>query len=240
MLDNFIVNIRTILPITKAKSSTDRKIRADYENDESMVAFIERSVTNKINSNEATENSTMNTMRSYLNKLYRSGSTASDIDNDIMLPRVYNNNKSDAANDWESIELKAKEKLIEDIDNVVDKFARVISVNETNSPRRDERFYVHWIYPFFFWSQKRRGIYFSKSNYFHSVLIVYRNAMIERRFDDDWHWARKTIIWQKFQLQNQHANRVFNHDYKKVMVCVISFRLIEWEKINFLFWRFSR
>lgn len=138
MLDNFIVNIRTILPIAKANNANDRKLATDYEYDESTVAFIERSVAaaSKFNSNESTERSTMNAMRSYFNKLYRKKSP-SDVDNNIMLPRVYNH-----TTDWESIELKATEKFIEDIDNVIDKFARVISVNETNSPRRNHHFYV--------------------------------------------------------------------------------------------------
>lgn len=40
--------------------------------------------------------------------------------------------------------------------------------------------------------------------------------MIERRFGADWLWEPKMITWRKFQRQNQHVNRVFIHDCKKV------------------------
>lgn len=140
MLDNLIVNIKTILP--KAKTSNVNKTRIgsdyDYKYDESTVAFIER---HKIDSEANNHLSTMNAMRSYFGKLYRR-KPETEVDENIMLPRVFNHSNS-PSNNWESIELKVKEKYIDDIDNVLDKFARVISVNETQSPRRDQHFYVH-------------------------------------------------------------------------------------------------
>lgn len=144
MLDNLIVNIKTVLPIAKANTSTDRNINMDYAYDESTVAFIERNITSKLNSNENSKRSTMDALRSYFTKFYRKPSigTSVDLDNNRMLPRVYNHS-NELLCDLEPIELKASEKFIEDIDNVIDKFARVISVSDTNSPRRNANFYVH-------------------------------------------------------------------------------------------------
>lgn len=83
----------------------------------------------------------LNVIRSYFSQLYSQKKPASDVDNDIMLPRVYD--YTDLHVDWDPVDLNAKEKFIDDIDNVIDKFVRVISVNETNSPRRTELFYVY-------------------------------------------------------------------------------------------------
>lgn len=140
MLDNLIVNIKTILPKAKTNNVGDTRIGPDYDYkyDESTVAFIER---HQIDSEANNHRSTMNAMRSYFGKLYRR-KPETEVDENIMLPRVFNHSNG-PSNNWESIELKVKEKYIEDIDNVLDKFARVISVNETQSPRRDQHFYVY-------------------------------------------------------------------------------------------------
>lgn len=133
MLDNFIVNIRTILPIAKARND---KFNGDYTN-ESGIAFLEQS-SNRDAHRDTTNRTMLNVVRTYFSQLYQR-KPASDVDNDVMLPRV---NYNDVQVDWDPVELKAREKFIEDIDNVVDKFVRVISVNETNSPRRTAMFYV--------------------------------------------------------------------------------------------------
>lgn len=140
MLDNIIVNIKTILPKAKTNNVSDTRIGPDYDYkyDESTVAFIER---HKTDSEANNHHSTMNAMKSYFGKLYRR-KPDTEVDENIMLPRVLNH-LNDPLNNWESIELKVKEKFIEDIDNVLDKFTRVISVNETQSPRRDQHSYVH-------------------------------------------------------------------------------------------------
>lgn len=142
MLDNFIVNIRTILPISKANNSRDDKHNGNYAND-SAIAFLEHSSNrNSQFTNDTNTNRTMlNVIRSYFSQLYSQKKPASDVDNDIMLPRVYD--YTDLHVDWDPVDLNAKEKFIDDIDNVIDKFVRVISVNETNSPRRTELFYVY-------------------------------------------------------------------------------------------------
>lgn len=136
MLDNFIVNIRTVLPKATTNAMQSDKI-GDYGN-ESAMAFLERSSNrNAAIYNRTTTNRTMlNVVRSYFSQLLEKRS-GSDVDDDIMLPRVY-----DYSSDCNSIELKVKEKFIEDIDNVIDKFVRVITVNETSSPRRAQLFYV--------------------------------------------------------------------------------------------------
>lgn len=243
MLDNFIVNIRTVLPKAKANEIQNDKI-SDYAN-ESAMAFLEQSSDrNTAIYNQTTTSRTMlNVVRSYFSQL--SGKKpASNVDNDMMLPRVYD------YSDWEPIELKVKEKFIEDIDNVIDKFARVISVNDTNSPRRNELFYVYiHILLFFFFRGKlfvllsfsidlhfyyfSNRIYFhlesifvlqlfSFSNHFQFNFIFYplsfsnRNEMIARRFVADWHWELKMITWPKFQQLNQDASLAYSHDCKKV------------------------
>lgn len=142
MLDNFIVNIRTILPITRANNNQDDKFSGNYAND-SAIAFLEQSSNRNSSENNITTNRTMlNVVSSYFRQLYQK-KTASNIDNDIMLPMVYD--YTDLPVDWDPVELKSKEKFIEDIDNVIDKFVRVISVNDTNSPSRTELFYVYFI-----------------------------------------------------------------------------------------------
>lgn len=149
MLDNFIVNIRTILPRAKTQPNENRddKLCRKYTN-ESAMAFLEHSSKrDDAIFNENTNRTMLNAVRSYFSQLYQKR-PASDVADDIMLPRVYN--YSDLHDDWDPVELKVKEKLIEDIDNVIDKFVRVISVNETDSPRRIDLFYVHTLFTFLF------------------------------------------------------------------------------------------
>lgn len=134
MLDNFIVNIRTILPISKSRND---KFSGDYTN-ESAIAFLEQSSNRDVHENN-TNRTMLNVVRSYFSQLYQK-KPASNVDNDIMLPRV---NFNELQVDWDPVDLKAREKFIEDIDNVVDKFVRVVTVNETNSPRRTALFYVY-------------------------------------------------------------------------------------------------
>lgn len=142
MLDNLIVNIRSFMPTSK-KNVTEEKFSHDYNVDESTIAFIARNATN-VHAQQSVEtgnqHNVLNVVRSYFNQLYGK-QPASDADS-IMLPRVYNYQ----AVDCDPIDLKAKEKFVDDIDNVIDKFARVISVNETNSPRRSEFFYVPFLF----------------------------------------------------------------------------------------------
>lgn len=146
MLDNFIVNIRTILPRAKTKANKSRDDKLSNSPNESAIAFLEQSSNRDAAAilQENTNRTMLNIVRSYFNQFYHKRST-SDVDSDIMLPRVY----TDLNADWDPIELKVKEKYIEDIDNVIDKFVRVISVNETNSPRRTELFYV-LVFAFYF------------------------------------------------------------------------------------------
>lgn len=213
MLDNFIVNIRTVLPKAKTNEIQNDKI-SDYTN-ESAMAFLEKSSDrNTAIYNQTTTSRTMlNVVRSYFSQL--SGKKpASNVDNDIMLPRVYD------YSDWDPIELKVKEKFIEDIDNVIDKFTRVISVNDTNSPRRNELFYVYTHFAFFYRGKLFDLLLFSidlyfefffvlnrflSSNYFHFRIILEfnlifyplsfsnRNEMIARKFVADLHWELKMI-----------------------------------------------
>lgn len=54
--------------------------------------------------------------------------------NDFMLPRVLGE-LNETQSDYDSLELQINEKHIDDIDNVLDKFTRVISLsNQTNYP----------------------------------------------------------------------------------------------------------
>lgn len=146
MFDNLIVNIRTILPTAKKNVVDVETNFGDCKNGESAIAFIERNVSSNQYTIQANNNqrTVLNVVRSYFGHLYGKKQT-SDIDS-LMLPRVYNYE----AVDWDPIELKPKEKFIEDIDNVIDKFARVISVNETNSPRRTDLFYVQFFFVCFY------------------------------------------------------------------------------------------
>lgn len=139
MLDKLLVNIKTVLPITRANNERRYKTGDQLANDESTLAFIERA-TADANGPHA-DRTPMNYLRSYFSQFARRKS-APDIDNTFMLPRVFEQPAS-TTNDWDPVELKPKEKFIEDIDNVIDKFSRVISVTETQSPRRNKYFYVY-------------------------------------------------------------------------------------------------
>ena len=83
-------------------------------------------------------------VRSYFSQFYHKQRPASDVDINneaIMLPRVYNYPNLQC--NWDPIELKMREKCIEDIDNVIEKFVRVISVTEKNSTLRSTQYYVY-------------------------------------------------------------------------------------------------
>lgn len=54
-------------------------------------------------------------------------------DDDLMFPRVYSE-AGDYGNAWDPIDFKTKEKVVEELDNVIDKFIRVISVSGDGSP----------------------------------------------------------------------------------------------------------
>lgn len=140
MLDKLFVNIKTILPITNAHNDHQHGYKSSDQmgNDESTIAFIERAAAN---TNSPSDQGAMNYLRSYFSKFARRKSTATDLDNTFMLPRVYDQTTAKKL-DWDPVELKATEKFIEDIDNVIDKFSRVVSVTETQSPRRSKYFYV--------------------------------------------------------------------------------------------------
>lgn len=143
MLDNLIVNIRTILPKAKNNETLNKNgddKSSDNYTHESAIAFLEHSSQrNESIYNETTNRTMLNAVRSYFTSLYQKKS-ASDVGDDIMLPRVYN--FTDLHDDWDPIELKIHDKLIDDLDNVIDKFVRVISVNETNSSQNTKLFYV--------------------------------------------------------------------------------------------------
>lgn len=53
-------------------------------------------------------------------------------DDDLMFPRVYSE-AGDYGSAWDPIDFKAKEKVVEELDNVIDKFIRVISVSGDGS-----------------------------------------------------------------------------------------------------------
>lgn len=170
MLDNLVINIRTILPSAKptteaaaiAVDSTlsrcsnrcqdDDKFNKNYNNESAIDPFLKYRSNCDDNAilNKTTTNRTMlHVVRSYFSHLYQSkrrrpaSSDIIDSNNDaIMLPRVYNY-PPDLHGIWDPIELKVKEKCLEDIDNVIDKFVRVIRVNENSSPIRPAQFYVY-------------------------------------------------------------------------------------------------
>lgn len=140
MFDNIIVNIRTILPIAKTNKRRDDTLSGNYAN-ESAIAFLEQSSNRDYSSDNTSDQRTMlNAVRSYFSQLYQKKSVSSHLDNE-MLPRVYN--YTDLQVDWDPIELKTREKFIEDFDNVIEKFVRVISVNDNNLSQRTGLFYVY-------------------------------------------------------------------------------------------------
>lgn len=167
MLDNLIINIRTILPSAKPTATTveaaaaasrsnrchnDDKFNKNHSNNESAIAFLKyrSNCADDAILNETSNRTMLHVVRSYFSQLYekrqRPASALSSFDGDCsnheasMLPRVYNYPGLQCA--WDPVELKVKEKYIEDIDNVIDKFVRVICVNENSSPIRPAQFYV--------------------------------------------------------------------------------------------------
>lgn len=74
--------------------------------------------------------------RTYFNGRYAavSGHDDNNDDGDLMFPRVYSSATYDYGNHkWDPVELKAREKVVEELDNVVDKFIRVINVDGHSS-----------------------------------------------------------------------------------------------------------
>lgn len=170
MLDNLIINIRTILPSAKQATVADAadstalrcsnrcqdedKFNRNYSNESAIAPFLKyRSNCDDdaiLNQTTANNRTMLHVVRSYFSQLSQSKRrrpASSDIGvyshNDaIMLPRVYNY-PPDLHGNWDPIELKVKEKCVEDIDNVIDKFVRVIRVDENSSPIRPAQFYVH-------------------------------------------------------------------------------------------------
>lgn len=140
MFDDFVFNVKRSI-----RSSSVDELKSDRDDtDGSTIAFLRRS---DFDSNTSNRNSLIGIFRTYFNRFNQKNVT--DGNTNLMLPRVYAPNDAHCF-DWDPIELKAKEKYIEDIDNVIDKFARVISVNETTSPQRNRFFYIVNI--FFDWS----------------------------------------------------------------------------------------
>lgn len=131
----FILNLKKSF---QSSSLHDSKRTHDECGNESTVAFIER---DNCDFNVSSRNNLLSVVRSYFNRFNRKNGSTNDAHVNSMLPRVYGREDGHCLN-WDPIELKAKEKHIEDIDNVIDKFARVISVNETTSPRRNRLFNV--------------------------------------------------------------------------------------------------
>lgn len=171
MFDDLILNLKKSF---KTPSVGDRD-----ETDGSTVAFIER---RDFDLDAPNRTNLIGIFRSYFNRFNQKNVT--DGNTNCMLPRVYA--PDDVHHfDWDPIELKAKEKYIEDIDNVVDKFARVISVNETASPRRNRFFYVY--------KNVLEKLLTEPKILMHSFSI-YRNEMIVRKSVDVWRWAPKMII----------------------------------------------
>lgn len=161
MLDNLIVNIKTILPsASKATASAapishsnrcqhDDKFNSTASSNESAIAFLKYSSNCDDDAilNERTNRTMLHVVRSYFSQFYHNNKQrrpASEHTSDcdaIMLPRVYDCPDLQQFA-WDPVEFKVKEKSIDDIDNVIDKFVRVIRVNDTNSPMRSAQFYV--------------------------------------------------------------------------------------------------
>lgn len=85
----------------------------------------------------------LNNVRTYFNGRYTAvNKNDDDDDDDLMFPRVYSQD-TDYGRVWDPVELKAKDKVVEELDNVVDKFLRVINVDGNSSPASLRRsFYV--------------------------------------------------------------------------------------------------
>lgn len=200
MFDDFVFNLKKSF-----RSSSVNESKSDRDDtDGSTIAFLQRS---EFDLNTSNRSNLIGIFQSYFNRFNQKNVT--DGNTNLMLPRVYAPNDGHCF-DWDPIELKAKEKYIEDIDNVVDKFARVISVNETTSPRRNRFFYVN---SFFFYSPQTTILI---NMLFYGPIRFRRKEMIVKKFVDAWRWVPKMIICQKFQQINQHESRVFIRDYKEV------------------------
>lgn len=134
----------------------DDKFNKKFSNDCAIAPFLnlrsncaDDAILNQ-NTTKTTNRTMLHVVRSYFSHLYESkrrrrpaSSNVGDSHNEaIMLPRVYNY-PPDLHGNWDPIELKVKEKCLEDIDNVIDKFVRVIRVNEHSSPIRPAQFYVY-------------------------------------------------------------------------------------------------
>lgn len=124
--NNFLLNLKSMLP-------ANYSMRRQNENDENVsdectVMFIQKNQT-KVD----TSVQRLGFIRTYINKLMSKENSCDS--NSFMLPRVY------GANDWDAIELRPEEKYIDDLDNVLDKFTRVINVCDSENSN-NHLFYV--------------------------------------------------------------------------------------------------
>lgn len=120
MLDNFVVNFKSILPKTgnSANFKGNRDSLTDSSND------LSGSQTISSRRHRQTVN-LLSQFRSYFRRL--NDKNLAEVDT-LMLPRVIAHPNNECT-EWDPVELQAKEKFIEDLDNVLDKFSRAISVS---------------------------------------------------------------------------------------------------------------
>lgn len=113
MLENFFFNLKSKINLTKRKS--------------------ECSSTEKENNAPGTTKQMLDVFLPNRNIRYVSVNQNDEFSQSKMFPRVANGND----NAWGPVDLAPKEKFVEEMDNVIDKFIRVISSdnNETGAQR---------------------------------------------------------------------------------------------------------
>lgn len=80
-------------------------------------------------------------VRAYFNGRYSAVNKSDNNDDDLMFPRVYSCESCEYGNEWDPVVLKASEKVVDELDNVVEKFMRVINVEVDSSPATLRRYF---------------------------------------------------------------------------------------------------
>lgn len=189
--NNFLLNVRSILPANNASVRRRQSVNDENASDECAVMFIQRSQLRA-----ASPVQRLGFIRSYINKLM-SRENSGDAD-PFMLPRVY------GARDWDAIELRPEEKYIDDLDNVLDKFTRVISVcNNSEIPSN-------------LFNVIRRAIRSDKPKLIGIFSFLRRRGMIARRFAGGWRWEQRMTICRKWRRTGRSGSPASSRDSKAV------------------------
>lgn len=143
VFDNLVLNLKSMIVQNRYNDDIcdDSNNRIDDHGTMPTYAVSRKAFTTNLLTN----------FRAYFNGRYSAVNKTDNNDDDLMFPRVYSCESREYGNEWDPVVLKASEKVVDELDNVVEKFMRVINVEVDSSSatmRRD--FHVRAIISFLY------------------------------------------------------------------------------------------